>query len=52
MDAYKRAVYPAFGLREGALQLAYNATGDVQCHDIRKEYFECADPTGYGLGNE
>jgi len=42
------------GLAAGA-GLFYNGTGEnsnsVECFDIMKEYVECADPTGCGLGN-
>ena len=24
----------------------------VKCHDLYKEFVECADPTGCGLGND
>lgn len=30
----------------------YNGTSTVDCFDIEKEFIECADPTGCGLGND
>ena len=33
--------------------LFYNGTnGSLTCYDIAKEFIECADPTGCGLGSD
>ncbi|XP_023215834.1 dipeptidyl peptidase 2-like [Centruroides sculpturatus] len=42
---------PAAGLA-AAIALAYNASGTEKCFDIWKEFIDCADPTGCGLGTD
>jgi lysosomal Pro-X carboxypeptidase len=46
-DALSRGGSPLYALRQ-AINVDYNATGDVRCHNISSEYYPCADITGCG----
>ena len=42
---------PLWGLLRG-LRSSQSSLKSLKCFDIMKEFIECADPTGCGLGND
>lgn len=46
-----KASSAAQGLKD-IIDIFYNQTQDVRCHDIYAEFLECSDPTGCGTGTD